>query len=117
MNVDFAGKIAYEISSPQRRIFYRIKNEYSNISHCTFTDNGCGYVCGTQKGGEWVKRAVAISVQRFIETIKRGYSFSKTYFKIDQFDANYDLFANYDDPGTHDVFFAEKTNSKLMINQ
>ena len=31
VNVDFAGKIAYEISSPQRRIFYRIKNEYSNI--------------------------------------------------------------------------------------
>lgn len=80
VSVDQAAKAAYTKSSKDHRVFYKIMNSAKNIKHCAFTDAGCGIACGKDKGGEWVHRTVAKSIQVFSNAVKTG-SFPNSQFQ------------------------------------
>lgn len=74
VNVDKAGKAAYNITPPANRVFYQVINpadtKPNQIAHCIFTDDGCfGAFCPSHTAGSWVQTAVGKSVQLFVESL------------------------------------------------
>ena len=51
VRINQAVKPAYEISSPEYRIFYRVDNVKERIARCVLTDSICPTVCGLKKDG------------------------------------------------------------------
>jgi hypothetical protein len=84
VSVNNAAKAAYELSSPNHRVLYRIDNEDNTITHCIFTDNGCmGFICPKGKEGEWVIPAVSKSIQIFADDIIDDGKLTRTQFDLD----------------------------------
>jgi hypothetical protein len=84
VTVNYAAIAAYEISSPDHRVLYRIDNEDNTITHCIFADNGCGgFVCPKGKEGEWVIPAVSKSIHIFAGDIVDDGKLTKTQFDLD----------------------------------
>jgi hypothetical protein len=98
VRINQAAKPAYEISSPEHRIFYRVDNVKERIAHCVFTDSIRPIVCGLKKDGGWVAVAVAESIHIFVDAIANG-TFEKDAFVLDAVkDGQVELFVNGDDP-------------------
>jgi hypothetical protein len=82
--VNLAAKAAYELSSPDHRVLYRIDNENNTITHCIFTDNGCGgFICPKGKEGKWVIPAVSKSIHIFADDIVNDGKLTRTQFDLD----------------------------------
>ena len=98
VKIDQAAKAAYEISSKDHRVFYRIDNVSKEIAHCVFTDKGCAFICGKKEDGEWVRGAVAQSIHKFVQSIKSGLFYRKAEFSLPGVDSSlFSLFVNTDE--------------------
>ena len=87
VQVKKAARGAYELSSLERgRVLYLInKNQYHDMIHCIFTDDGCGrFVCPTKEQYDWVYESVAKSLHSFMNALKTvdGTPFQKKEFKL-----------------------------------
>jgi hypothetical protein len=93
--INKAAKAAYNNSNPKYRIFYQVQNKFAfplTGPHCSFTDNGCLWMCsGKLYGYEWVRTQVGITFQRFVSAVKSN-NFAKSQFMINE--TNVVLFAN-----------------------
>lgn len=104
VQVQKAARGAYKLSSPDvGRVLYLIDNEHNSMTHCSFTDSGCGVgfveVCPTNHKFEWVYESVAESINLFVNALKTdGASISKENFELPStVSGNASLFVNSDD--------------------
>jgi hypothetical protein len=79
---------AYRLSSRDRgRVLYAIDNSDNAMSHCVFTDKGCGMamftVCATNERFHWVYDGVAESIHHFVDALDANDAFSKHLFELD----------------------------------
>ena len=89
VNVDKAALGAYHRTSEDARILYSIDNSQNKITHCVFSDRGCGIgfviVCPTTTTTfDWVYEIVAESVHLFINTLVNDKPFKKDDFELPQ---------------------------------
>jgi hypothetical protein len=81
VDVNKAAKAAYEISPEDARVFYQVKNPDGQITHCIFTDDGCGGpVCPAKLVGFWIRQAVADSLVPFVKALTTGSTILKEKF-------------------------------------
>lgn len=79
-----AARAAYKLAMPKARILYVLDNDQSGITHCVFSDTGCGewpLVCETEEVFDWVHEAVANSIHLFIVATTDG-NYSKGQFEL-----------------------------------
>jgi hypothetical protein len=79
-----AARSAYKLAMPKARILYVLDNDQSAITHCVFSDTGCGewpLVCETEEVFDWVHGTVAKSIHMFVEAITDG-NYSKGQFEL-----------------------------------
>lgn len=91
VHVESAARGAYQQSSPEfGRVLYAIDNRpdtiRSHMTHCVFTDHGCGaasiIVCPTQSSFDWVYDSVAQSVRQFIGALDSEEPFRSELFEL-----------------------------------
>jgi len=104
-----AALAAYNISSPNRRIFYQVQTEHQEIAtegpHCSFADDGCLGMCSGGSQYSWIRNSgVGDSVCRFITAIRCS-NFSQSQFKINQSDV--EIFVNRNYPISDSTPYAE----------
>jgi hypothetical protein len=91
-----AARAAYELTEMNARVLYTINNEHgSEITHCVFTDRGCGVGpigCPKKRGFEWIFEFVAESIHRFVYAIQSPSKFTKSTFELNSANASpYDV--------------------------
>ena len=101
-----AAKAAYKLAMAKARILYVLDNDQSGITHCVFSDTGCGewpLVCENEEVFDWVHETVAKSIHMFIVAITDG-NYTKRQFELPK-DTPRDviLYANEDE-----VIFVEE---------
>ena len=88
VQVEKAALGAFHLSSSDSgRVLYSIDNSQNDLTHCVFTDEGCGVsivvVCPTEEKFEWVYESVAKSVHLFVNALKtEGTPFRKEHFEL-----------------------------------
>jgi hypothetical protein len=88
VDVNAEAKAAYELTSPDHRVLYKINNTNTTIKHCSFTDAGCKVLgidlfCSKGNESEWVIPAVSESIQIFADNIVKGRKPTKTQYELD----------------------------------
>ena len=85
-----AAEAAYEISDPNRRIFYRVNTPKPRFiitgPHCSFANQGCFGACQSAKDLPWIRTQVGISFNHFVTAIKSN-NFDRNQFLINETDA------------------------------
>ena len=86
VKVEQAALAQYQRSNHSSRLLYLIDNQHNGMTHCVFTDSGCGtwpLICG---GGdhdnpfqESVYEAFAESIQKFLHSISSGLFVKKDF--------------------------------------
>jgi len=107
VTVEDAAMGAYEISSPEHRVLYRVENDKpSGITHCSFTDNGCFEpLCSANNGpgeeGDWVIPAIAVSIHKFANDVvnNQGKIKKSTFESIEVKEGKALLFVDAEQPG------------------
>jgi hypothetical protein len=88
VKVQKAAQGAYRLSSSESgRVLYLIDNEHNGMTHCVFTDHGCGVgafdVCPTNENFEWVHESVGESIHKFVTALRtEGRQFTKDIFEL-----------------------------------
>ena len=81
-----AALAAYNVSPNSSRVFYDVQtNNYNPIfggPHCSFTDNGCLWLCSGGTTFSWIREAVGDSVNRFTSAVIAGKPFQKEQLEI-----------------------------------
>jgi len=84
-----AAMFAYEHTSSHERVFFQVANTHTKITHCIFTDNGCGgCVCPSEKEDAWVRTAVGKTVSSFISAVITGEFSDQEFLLEDYVDVN-----------------------------
>eukprot|EP00540_Astrosyne_radiata_P008791 CAMPEP_0116863294 /NCGR_PEP_ID=MMETSP0418-20121206/24139_1 /TAXON_ID=1158023 /ORGANISM="Astrosyne radiata, Strain 13vi08-1A" /LENGTH=255 /DNA_ID=CAMNT_0004498293 /DNA_START=48 /DNA_END=816 /DNA_ORIENTATION=+ len=69
-DVNEAAKPAYVGTGDASRVLYQIQNDMKHLSHCSFTDDGCGpiggIVCPANPGSNRIRESVGESVKKFV---------------------------------------------------
>lgn len=93
VDVDKAAKSAYEASSKDHRILYRVSNPKKGLKHCAFADGGCPS-CNGKDDSSWVRKSVGDSIRVFLQAIASGY-YTKSKFDLTL--DSVELYANADE--------------------
>jgi hypothetical protein len=107
-----AARAAYKLATPKTRILYLLDNDQSGITHCVFSDTGCGewpLVCETEEVFDWVHETVAKSIHMFTVAITDS-NYTRRQFELPK-DTPRDvvLYANEDEI----IFVEEEVLTKL----
>jgi hypothetical protein len=106
-----AAAFAYSHTTNKERVFFQVANTHSKITHCIFTDSGCGGIaCPSKKSYEWVREAVGVTLHRFIDAVVSG-EFVATEFLLPQYN---DVNVNVDGSCIQQVPEAESEKSELL---
>ena len=82
----YAAQYAYEHTTSHKRVLYQVANTRAQITHCIFTDSGCGgCVCPSNVADAWVRSAVGTTVKRFITAIARDGAFKDDDFVLKEY--------------------------------
>jgi hypothetical protein len=90
VHVQTAAMGAYQLSlSDSGRVLYAIDNTHNEITHCVFTDHGCGIgpiiVCPTERTTfGWVYDAVANSLHAYLHALETKQEFQRDMFELTQ---------------------------------
>lgn len=96
-----AGKLAYEVSNVNSRVFFRIRNGgdfwpfTSSVTHCAFTDSGCPG-CGMlsrETNTRPVRNTVGQATQAFVKAVAKGRVLQSDFLGIST-ELDFDLFVN-----------------------
>jgi hypothetical protein len=124
VQVNQAALGAYRLSSSHGgRVLYTIDNRNNRITHCVFTDKGCGMrvftVCGTNKGFDWVYDSVAESIHRFVDALDARKDFSRDLFELPDAVGTIRVYVNDDDVKTKilDEESADETPKGIYTNK
>lgn len=104
VTVEKAAQAAYRITEESARVLYSIHNENheSSMTHCVFTDNGCGVPplsCSTSAEFDWVYGKVAESVRLYLKSLTNAAPFTREHFILTQsFDEDIGVHVNEDCP-------------------
>jgi hypothetical protein len=89
VNVEKAALGFFRLTSTiadRGRVLYLIENNQSSLTHCVFTDSGCGVgpivVCPTRSTLDWVYESVAESVHLFLDALISNKGFNKDFFEL-----------------------------------
>lgn len=86
-----AAALAYNHTT-KNRVFYQVANTRARITHCIFTDNGCGgMACPSKKEYSWVRSAVGDTLNRFVSAVKTGHFTAQNFLLSDYDDINVNL--------------------------
>ena len=89
VTAQYAARYAYEHTTSHKRVFFQVANTKTKITHCIFTDNGCGgCVCPSNKADGWVRTAVGLTVNRFVAAITSGVFREQEFVLKDYDDVN-----------------------------
>jgi len=84
-----AAKAVYELTDSNARVLYEINNKEKDckITHCVFSDRGCGitpFLCPTTSAeNDWVLTSVARSIHVFVDAAMKRTPFDKSHFQLD----------------------------------
>jgi hypothetical protein len=82
VNKNQAAKLAYQGGDPDARVFYQIQNPSKQITHCSFTDKGCGIACGIDEAqSKLVRIMVGETSKKFVAALESGI-FEKSSFEV-----------------------------------
>ena len=102
-----AAEAGYAITSSNARVLYTVHNENGcKITHCVFTDHGCGvkpFTCSTQDDFDWIYEYVASSIHLFLDAIAHGNTFTREYFELDGTPVDLSLRVNTDEVTLQDM--------------
>lgn len=106
VQVDQAALGAYRLSSSEGgRVLYSIDNSNNGITHCVFTDDGCGMfvftVCATDKSFDWIYTSVAESIHRFVDALDAKDEFTRDMFELSYTGVTVRVYVNEDDVKTN----------------
>lgn len=88
VNVEKAAWAAYMLTSAKSggKVLYAIDNDGNSITHCVFTDRGCGMgpfvVCPTRITFSWLYESVARSLHSFINALENSQEFTSDIFQL-----------------------------------
>jgi hypothetical protein len=87
VTVEKAAQAAYQITEKSARVLYSIHNEKheSGMTHCVFTDHGCGVsplTCGTRSDFDWVYGKVADSIRLYLQSLTNSAPFNRDHFVL-----------------------------------
>ncbi|CAJ1914540.1 unnamed protein product [Cylindrotheca closterium] len=82
---DKAAKAAFELADPGARVLYQINNNENDckITHCVFSDHGCGIICSSNEENDWVPTVVARSINLFVNAVAGRIPFDRSHFQLD----------------------------------
>lgn len=105
-----AAAFAYSHTTNKERVFFQVANSRTQITHCIFTDSGCGGIaCPSKKSYEWVREAVGVTLHRFIDAVVSG-EFVASKFLLPQYN---DVNVNVDGSSIQQVPRESKKNELL----
>ena len=83
---DKAARTAYELADPHSRVLYAIQNDEKDckITHCVFSDNGCGIICPLTEENDWVLTDVAWSIHLFVDAVANRIPFDRSHFQMEK---------------------------------
>jgi len=80
-----AAKAGYQATNAEiGRVFYQVNNDIDGLGHCDYTDRGCyGPVCAPSSNAGVVRKKVAYSVNKFIQSLYDG-DFDKMDYSLSE---------------------------------
>jgi len=81
---DKAAKAAYGLANPHSRVLYMIQNDEKEckITHCVFSDHGCGIICSLKEKNDWILTDIARSVHLFVDAVANQIPFDRSHFQM-----------------------------------
>jgi hypothetical protein len=115
-----AAEAAYKLTSSFARVLYTIHNDNGcDISHCVFTDHGCGVrplICGTRDQHDWVYQYVAESIHLFLDAIDRNTAFSRDYYQLHGTPEDISFYVNQDEVGDSVTELSRAGSSLVLLS-
>lgn len=106
-----AAAFAYNHTTNKDRVFFQVANTRQKITHCIFTDNGCGgLACPSKKDYSWVRTAVGDTVRRFVAAVVHGEFIAREFLLPEYNDVN----INVDGTSIQHVPEVFKGNNRLI---